>query len=162
MSSEQTVILVKSHVQFLIVALETIFWYSFSAGMRGTLSPANGAADKTTRHLKKRHTFLPNDRDFGVIEKFKKGQMAYVPEDYVKIIKYARTSCPFEVVTQTKDDVTDYMAFSKTHMKTTMLKDTESNETSQIRHIMWFSYGKSDEIEVNTGTKTVTNHYDEM
>ena len=44
------------------------------------------------------HTFLPNDRDFSVIEKRKKVEKAYIPADWVKVVSTAKTTKPFETV----------------------------------------------------------------
>jgi hypothetical protein len=112
--------------------------------------------------LTRGHTFLPNDRDFGVIEKFKRGEMAYVPKDYAGIIGRARTSNPFETVNIETQDICDYMAFSRGNLKTTMLKDVNSNTNAKIRSIMWYSYGKSEVRNVEEGTLSLVDHQDEI
>ena len=55
------------------------------------------------------HSFLPNDRDFGQIEKsIKKKAAIYVPAEYVEIMKKARKSpSPFDVVDMTTSDFVD-------------------------------------------------------
>ena len=55
------------------------------------------------------HSFLPNDRDFGQIEKLiKKKDAIYVPAEYVEIMKKARKSpSPFDVVDMTTSDFVD-------------------------------------------------------
>ena len=41
------------------------------------------------------HTFLPNDRDFSVIEKTKPVEKAYIPDDWVRIVSSSKTNKPF-------------------------------------------------------------------
>lgn len=51
------------------------------------------------------HSYLPCDRDFGVIEKQKKYHPEiYVPNDWIKVILNARKKNPFKVVQMTQED----------------------------------------------------------
>ena len=112
--------------------------------------------------LTRGRTFLPNDRDFGVIEKFKKGEMAYVPTDYASIIENARTADPFRTVNMQTTDVSDYKSFSQANLKTTMLKDINTNTNAKIRSIMWYSYGKSEIRNMEEGMISLEDHPDEI
>ena len=55
------------------------------------------------------HSYLPNDRDFSVIEKKRKraGQL-YVPEDWMNLV--ASSSKAFTVIKMTSDDFFDTSA----------------------------------------------------
>ena len=112
--------------------------------------------------LTRGHTFLPNDRDFGVIEKYKKGEMAYVPNDYQDILRKARTVDPFEVVCMEKDDILDYSTFCKQTFKVASLKDLNSNTTAKIRKLMWFSYGQREVFNIEDGSTELVDHGDEI
>lgn len=65
------------------------------------------------------HTFLSCDRDFGCIEKAKKGLKPEVPMDLIRIIASARLRNPF-IIKQT-DKFFDWMGLAKTTLTTTHL-----------------------------------------
>lgn len=51
------------------------------------------------------HSFLPNDSDFGDIEKaLKFQQRLYIPQDYINVIKNCKKKNPFIVTAMTKED----------------------------------------------------------
>lgn len=51
------------------------------------------------------HSFLPNDSDFGDIEKaLKYQQRLYTPQDYINVMKIARKKNPFIIHKMTKED----------------------------------------------------------
>ncbi|XP_030765647.1 uncharacterized protein LOC115889720 [Sitophilus oryzae] len=51
------------------------------------------------------HSFLPNDSDFGDIERaLKYQQRLYTPQDYINVIKTSRKKSPFTIHTMNNDD----------------------------------------------------------
>lgn len=47
------------------------------------------------------HSYLPNDHDFGSIEKaHRQTQHIFIPEDWYTLVENARTKNPFHVVSQ--------------------------------------------------------------
>lgn len=67
----------------------------------------------TINYMQSGHSFLPNDADFGVIEKAKKkGKDIYVPEHWMELIKNAR-SRPFNVVEMAPTDFYDLECTAK-------------------------------------------------
>ena len=61
------------------------------------------------------HSYLPNDRDFGVIERKRKvSSHVYVPEDWMEIVATARSQgSPFEVIKMTPEDFRDSLPLAK-------------------------------------------------
>ena len=106
------------------------------------------------------HTFLPNDRDFALIEKRKKKESPKVPSDYVNIIEASRTSQPFLVKQVNGNDIKDYKGLADKSVKTSLISNT--GEKVQMRSVMWFSYGESEEMDPVTGVETTVEHPDEV
>lgn len=50
------------------------------------------------------HSFLPNDRDFGVIES-RKCSHIFTPQDWIEVIKNAKIKNPFEVIKVTTPEI---------------------------------------------------------
>ena len=60
------------------------------------------------------HSFLPNDRDFGVIEKAKKtAGDVYIPEHRMKVVATARKHNPFKVINMKTEHFIDLYTMSK-------------------------------------------------
>ena len=54
------------------------------------------------------HSYLPNDRDFGKIERAKKKkQTVYVPDEWYELVRNARQKNPFSVCVMTAEDFVD-------------------------------------------------------
>ncbi|MES9884547.1 MAG: hypothetical protein ABW185_27190, partial [Sedimenticola sp.] len=106
------------------------------------------------------HTFLPNDRDFALIEKRKKGESPVLPEEYNTIISDARTVQPFIVKTMKREDFIDYKEESDKLMKTS-LKDNDG-EKVKIRDVMWYSYGQSQIKDPTNDHESTIQHEDEV
>ena len=71
------------------------------------------------------HSYLPNDRDFGVIEhKRKVSSHVYVPEDWMNIVATARSrGSPFEVIQMTPEDFPDSSLLAKCTVNSVPSKD---------------------------------------
>ena len=90
------------------------------------------------------HTFLPNDRDFSVIEK-RKVEKAYLPADWVRVVSTAKTTKPFETVHMKQEEFLDHNLVAT---KSSKVKFTGStNHALTFCEVVWFSYGKSSEYE---------------
>lgn len=72
------------------------------------------------------HSFLPCDRDFALIEKQKKNNLALVPFDWVEIIANARPSKPYIVLCMDQNDFKDLTQFESSLHKDPKLKITQS------------------------------------
>ena len=60
------------------------------------------------------HSFLPNDEDFGVVEKAKKtAGNAYIPQHCMDVIRNARKRNPFSVCEMTPKDFLDLTSMAK-------------------------------------------------
>lgn len=68
---------------------------------------------KVEYYLETGHSYLPCDRDFGVLEKHMKGKEVYTTEDYVLLMKSCRTTDPATVVRMTDDDFLDFDKLQK-------------------------------------------------
>ena len=106
------------------------------------------------------HTFLPNDRDFSVIEKRKRVEKAYIPRDWEKIISEARTTNPFHTKLMEQDQFFDHKLVATRSTKTKFTDQT--NQALSFRDIMWFSYGKSNEYNIETTQQSLVCHPTEI
>ena len=85
------------------------------------------------------HTFLPNDRDFSVIEKRKRVEKAYIPADWVQVVATAKASKPFEML-----HMDQRVSSSQGSCESTKTKFVDhTNEQLSFREVVWFSYGQS-------------------
>jgi hypothetical protein len=92
------------------------------------------------------HTFLPNDRDFGIIEKYKQKCMPIIPSHYDTIIENARVVQPFKIEHMAGSDVYDYKSLGDNMISKT-LKD-QNGDVVKLRAVSWFSYGSSIEVMI--------------
>ena len=67
-------------------------------GLWARLSSGQPYSQIDHMYLIRGHTYLPNDRDFGLIETLKRKHQPVLPNDYNNIISNARLIQPFEVV----------------------------------------------------------------
>ena len=107
------------------------------------------------------HTRLVNDRDFGLIQQRMKLERIIMPDDYEKVVKSARSHpSPFAVVQMDTGDFFYYGTLSKTSIKM-QFKDQNMNNVAFLT-ISWFSYGKSEEQDWQTGETVEVNHPSEF
>ena len=107
------------------------------------------------------HTFLPNDSDFGLIEKRKKLTKATLVSDYVTMIEGNRMSQPFVVKTIQTEDILDFKAVAERCMTKSTLK-SNSGEKISLNDIHWFSYGQSDETNATYTSSITVDHGGEV
>src|SRR5277367_2379812 len=71
---------------------------------------ANGQFQRITHYFPIRgHSYLPCDRDFGLIKRFvRRADRVYVPDDYISMILGARKVTPFEVKRVETKDILDF------------------------------------------------------
>jgi hypothetical protein len=94
------------------------------------------------------HGYLPNDQDFGVIEKKKHGALCiYVPDDWMNLVSNskARKHKKFEVVKMQKDDFlnSDAMAEINVNRK----KCTDGEDVKWLR-IQWICFKKENPFKM--------------
>ena len=65
------------------------------------------------KFLVRGHTYLPNDRDFTLIEKKKGSAMVHLPEDREEVVRDACPSKPFQIQRMNKDDFLDLGLLTK-------------------------------------------------
>ncbi|ELU01880.1 hypothetical protein CAPTEDRAFT_191306 [Capitella teleta] len=97
-------------------------------------------------YLIRGHTFLPNDRDFALIEKYKRKQEVLLPTDYVRIIEDTRTTQPFKVEVMQSIDMMDFKSLGDQNVKAQM--KSVDGEKVKMREVMWFSYGASQDYQL--------------
>lgn len=91
------------------------------------------------------HSYLACDRDFGVIEKHKKGYNdIYVPNDWVKIIKGARKRNPFVVIEMQK---ADFISTEPLEKNITNRKKTNDGHPVNWLKMQWLKYSASNHYE---------------
>ena len=59
-------------------------------------------------YLERGHTYLENDRDFGITEKRKASAEVNVPRDWYDVVRESSISKPFHVVEMDQEDFLDY------------------------------------------------------
>ena len=108
------------------------------------------------------HRFLPNDRDFASIELYKLKCRAYLPDDYRDIIEKSWVTQPFVVKMMQNGQFQDHKKKADKVIKP-LLKDVDDpNSNVKFRDFMWFSYGKSEEMNFKTGMKQLVDHEQEV
>lgn len=68
------------------------------------------------------HSYMPCDRDFGVIEKRRKVCRAMVPEELMEVVRLARRKKPFQVIEMKSDDFLDLAAAADQFLNTAKLQ----------------------------------------
>lgn len=107
------------------------------------------------------YTFLPNDRDFALIENRKRVKRAMGPFDYVKKIEESRQSHPFSVNTIKGKEILDFMKCANDSLPKTGFKDTSGVKLS-FNDVHWFSYGQSKQPYPTLSHATLEDHPTEM
>lgn len=74
------------------------------------------------------HSFMPCDRDFGLIEKRKRLSKAMVPDDLYKIIAESRPSKPFKVLHMNPENFFDFGKLADNFINTTNLNITKASQ----------------------------------
>lgn len=81
------------------------------------------------------HSYMPCDRDFGIIEKRKKVCSTMVPEEVASMVRDAKHFQPFNVVMMTSDDFYDFAKESDTFLNTAPIK---------ISNLSWIRISRDD------------------
>ena len=91
------------------------------------------------------HSFLPSDRDFGVIEQRKrKASHVYIPEEWVDLITSARRRNPFHV---TKLTAANFYALESISSHLCNQKVSVGKQKVEFRKIMWFRFERSNPLK---------------
>ncbi|CAH1111461.1 unnamed protein product [Psylliodes chrysocephalus] len=86
------------------------------------------------------HSYLPNDQDFGLIEKNKKHyKNIYVPNDWVQVVLEIKKKNPFRVVVMTSSD---FFSTNELEKALTNRKKTAADEKVEWLRIQWLRYEK--------------------
>lgn len=87
------------------------------------------------------HTFLPNDQDFGLVEKNKKFyKEIYVPDDWIKVIQTAKKKSPTFVVTELT--ASDFFSLKVLESNSVNRKMTSEGEKVMWLKIQWIRFEK--------------------
>ena len=105
------------------------------------------------KFLVRGHTYLPNDRDFGQIEKKKRGRIFYTPGHYINFLREARPKKPFIVDEMTAEDILDHSSLTRQY--TDRKKDITGKAVLKSK-ALWINYGEGE--AVIDGKKTTVKH----
>jgi len=111
----------------------------------------------TINYMQSGHSYLPNDADFGVIERCKKqAKDVYIPEHWMELIRQARKHNPFKVIEMKSEDFVDLQRTSKQLVNRKKACDGSPVKWLQIQsicftkqepQIMMFKYVCDDDFE---------------
>ena len=111
----------------------------------------------TVFYMQSGHSFLPNDADFGVIEKAKKsGKEMYIPQQWMELVRHARKQKPFTVVEMQSSDFVDLSLTAKQLINRKKASDGFTVKwlniqairfTKQDPQLMKFKYVCEDEVD---------------
>jgi len=113
---------------------------NFKMAMLGSYIASSGAATFEQRFMKSGHSFLPNDADFGVIERAKGRQEIFVPEHWMQLVRQARKKDPFTVVAMKQSEFVTLADYIKT--KAVNRKKTSDGEKVEWLQIQWLRFEK--------------------
>ena len=94
------------------------------------------------KFLVRGHTYLPNDRDFALIEKKKDSAMVHLPEDWERVIREARIARPFHVQKMSKEKFFDFAPITK---QFTMRKKDDAGASVLISTANWLNFGEGED-----------------
>lgn len=77
------------------------------------------------KYLVSGHSYMPCDRDFGVIEKRKRKCTPMVPEEVQEVVRSARVTNPFTVLAMKEEDFFDFGKVADRFLNTTKLQLTK-------------------------------------
>ena len=104
------------------------------------------------RYMESGHSYLPNDRDFGLIEKKKGKQNIYSLDDWIKIVESANSKNPFRTAKMAPEFRDVGSLVSQRHFK----QFDEAGSRFNFMKLSWFSikqdsdtieYGNNDDVE---------------
>lgn len=88
------------------------------------------------------HTYMPCDRDFGIIENYKKKNVSnvYCPNDWFEIVKNASEKNPFELYVMKQEDFIDFNELLKNNVcKKSVTDDKSKLNFKDIRVFLYSS-----------------------
>jgi hypothetical protein len=92
------------------------------------------------------HSFLPCDRDFGIIENAsKKKEILYVPEDWYNVILSCKKNNKFKVIRMQPED---FLSTEELSQACTIRKTTETGEKVEWLKIQWLQVRKSEPLKL--------------
>jgi len=92
------------------------------------------------------HSYLPNDRDFGSIEKAnRKRQHVYVPEEWSKLVETCRKKNPFTV---TRMKTEDFISTSQLRAQIVYRKKNTNKEKVDWLSIRWLQFKKDKPFQI--------------
>lgn len=110
-------------------------------------------------YLERGHTYLDNDRDFGIIEKRRASAEVYVPRDWYEVVKEAGVAKPFQVVQMEQEDFLDYKA-SISNRYALKNKDLAGQKVL-LRDVHWLNFGWGPE-KTPEGSIKMVHHPNEV
>ena len=91
------------------------------------------------------HTFLPSDRDFGLIEKRKREREVFVPNQWYRLVEETRVRSPFKVASMEQEHFKDIKKFSQHFINR---KKTKSGENIEFRKVSWIRVSSSNPTDI--------------
>lgn len=113
----------------------------------------------THRYMQPGHSFLPNDRDFALIEKKKQRQQVFSLDDWIHIVKSANTKQPFKTV-KLAGDILNVSALTDQRQFKPL---NDSGAKFNFLSLSWFriklnddtiTYGTNDDLTASTFSYT--------
>ena len=106
------------------------------------------------------HSYLENDRDFGLIEKRKRCSMVLLPQEWVPVLESANQTNPFKVQLMEHGDFKDWMTYlqSKYHLPP---KDTDGDKV-RFQKSTRFNIGWGVEVDAQMGVSSLNFHPDQL
>lgn len=91
------------------------------------------------------HSFLPNDADFGVVERYVQEKTIYVPEDWYNAILKSKRKKPYVVKVM---DQTEMFSTCSLEKSITRRKKNEQNDKVSWFSIQWLRYVKEEPFKI--------------
>lgn len=124
-------------------------------GMLSDLHLANVYQSIDHIYLERGHTYLENDRDFGIIEKRKQSAEVYIPSQWYQVVREASLKKPFQVVEMQQEDFLDFKG-AVAQRYALQNKDRDGNRVL-LREIHWLNFGWGAEMD-REGRKIMVHH----
>uniref|UniRef100_A0A1Y1KU81 Uncharacterized protein n=1 Tax=Photinus pyralis TaxID=7054 RepID=A0A1Y1KU81_PHOPY len=118
---------------------QCLFWLKMLAGNETNIKKIDH------KFMVSGHSFLPNDRDFGLIEQYAKNRIKYVPEDWFAIIQKCKHKNPFKLHKMVR---TDFYSCDLLEKATTRRKTNTDGEPVAWLKMQWLQFRKDCPYEI--------------
>ena len=106
-------------------------------------------------YLVRGHTYLQNDRDFGIIEKRKQSAEVYIPSQWYQIVREASLKKPFQAVEMHQENFLDFKG--AVAQRYALQNKDRNGDCFLLREIHWLNFGWGAEVD-RDGRKIMVHH----